>query len=453
MARDTWYRLDNIGKFYSSQAGSSAQTVFRFSATLVDEVDPIILQNALEKTVKVFPGFNVCLRSGMFWHYLEQAAEIPQVSLENLPICFGLHVDSKSILSRVSYYRNRINVEVSHIVSDGRGSVSFFKAILSAYLRERYNIEGIEISHEGSDNQKAENSFDKYYERDKAAPTYAPKVYRLTGWRDVADPTYMEYHLPAKQVVDLARSYGVSLTALIIAAVTYSIRLEMPKRERNRAIRFDIPVDLRGKFESSTTKNFFGLAFVSYVPHEDESVEKIAKQIHKQLKVGTEAESLKPRMNRMISLEKSIGLRFAPLFIKDFGMEIGDRIARRAVTTTVSNLGMIELDNRLAPFVENLNILTSSKGLNFTLCSFGDDLSIGIATVFANHDVIKNLCRYFSEHTINGYLNISKTSEEVAVDQLEAKLEASVKRLSGQAPNHDEEHETDTSSQRREDTQ
>ena len=31
MARRTWYRLDNIGKFYSSQAGRSSQTVFRYS--------------------------------------------------------------------------------------------------------------------------------------------------------------------------------------------------------------------------------------------------------------------------------------------------------------------------------------------------------------------------------------------------------------------------------------
>ena len=40
VARATWYRLDNVGKFYSSQAGSSAQTVFRYSADLVDDVGP-----------------------------------------------------------------------------------------------------------------------------------------------------------------------------------------------------------------------------------------------------------------------------------------------------------------------------------------------------------------------------------------------------------------------------
>ena len=75
MARNTWYRLDNVGKFYSAQAGSPKQTVFRFSATLVEDVDPETLQYALIKTVELFPNFNVCLRSGVFWHYLEPSGD------------------------------------------------------------------------------------------------------------------------------------------------------------------------------------------------------------------------------------------------------------------------------------------------------------------------------------------------------------------------------------------
>ena len=236
MARTAWYRLDNVGKFYSSQAGSSAQTVFRYAATMADDVDPAALQRALDRTAEMFPGFNVCLRSGMFWHYLEQAPQPPAVHEENLPICYGLHVDAKSVLIRVSYYRARINLEVSHMVSDGRGSLSFFKALLYAYVEERYGVEGLPQEYDGSDHQKAEDSFDKYFERDKAAPTRAPKVYRLTGWRDAADPTYLEYHLPVRPVLDLARGHGVSLTSLVIAAIMCAIRAEMPRRERHRAI-------------------------------------------------------------------------------------------------------------------------------------------------------------------------------------------------------------------------
>ncbi|KAB7294740.1 alcohol acetyltransferase, partial [Bifidobacterium longum] len=58
MARRTWYRLDNIGKFYSSQAGRSSQTVFRYSAELADGIDPDILQHALDHAIAQFPSFN-----------------------------------------------------------------------------------------------------------------------------------------------------------------------------------------------------------------------------------------------------------------------------------------------------------------------------------------------------------------------------------------------------------
>ena len=439
MARDTWYRLDNVGKFYSSQAGSSAQTVFRYAAAMRDDVDPAALQHALEKTVDIFPNFNVCLRSGMFWHYLEQATQPPAVQPENLPICYGLHVHAKSVLFRVSYYASRINLEVSHIVSDGRGTLSFFKALLHAYIEERYGVEGVPAEYDGSDHQKSEDSFNKYFERDKAAATHAPKVYRLSGWHDKADPTFFEYHLPVHRVLDLAHDYNVSLTALLIAVVMCSIRAEMPRRNRHRAIRMDVPVDLRQFFSSATVKNFFGLAFVSYVPgDEDEPVEAVARQVHQQLKAATQAEQLKSRMNRMIALEKNPLLRLAPLFVKDFLLEQADRLAARDVTTTVSNLGAISMDERLAPYIRNINILTSTNGLNFMACSFGDDLSIGISTMYSNPDIVKNFCRFFSEHDIEGYLNLNKTSKEVAEDRREAKLEASMKRLGGQTPTHDE---------------
>ena len=438
MARDTWYRLDNVGKFYSSQAGSSAQTVFRYAATMRDDADPAALQRALERTVAVFPNFNVCLRSGMFWHYLEPSGTAPRVTPENLPICYGLHVHAKSVLFRVSYHAARINLEVSHIVSDGRGSLSFFKALLHAYIEERYGVEGVPAEYDGSDHQKAENSFDKYFEPDLAASSRTPKVHRLSGWRDQADPTFFEYHLPASRVLDLAHDCGVSLTALLIAVIMCSIRTEMPRRERNRAIRMDVPVDLRRFFKSTTVKNYFGLDFVSYIPgDEDEPVETVARQVHAQLKAATQADELKSRMNRMIKLEKNPLLRLAPLFVKDAILELADRVAARDVTTTLSNLGAIRIDERLAPYVRDVNILTSTTGMNFMACSFGDDLSIGISTVFSNPAIIKNFCRFFSGRGIEGTLNLNKTSEEVAEDRIETKIEASMKRLGGQTPARD----------------
>ena len=164
MARRTWYRLDNIGKFYSSQAGRSSQTVFRYSAELADGIDPDILQHALDHAIAQFPSFNVHLLNGMFWHYLEQSDGRPLVEPEHLPICSRLHYGPKSMLFRVSYFRNRVNLEVSHIISDGRGAINLFKSLLHAYIAERYDVPGVPSDYDGSDSDKAENSFDNYYD-------------------------------------------------------------------------------------------------------------------------------------------------------------------------------------------------------------------------------------------------------------------------------------------------
>ena len=76
--------------------------------------------------------------------------------------------------------------------------------------------------------------------------------------------------------------------------------------------------------------------------------------------------------------------------------------------------------------------------MSFTLCSFADDLSIGISSVYANPDAIKNFCRLCSAQGIPGRINSNKTSAEVAEDRLETKLETSVKRLGSRKEAPDE---------------
>lgn len=430
----TRYRLDNVGTFYAAQAGSPVQTVFRFSAAMADAVDAAALQAALDDTVALFPSFNVCLRSGLFWHYLEPAAKAPSAQPEVLPICFGLHTGHRSTLFRVSWHEQRINLEVSHMISDGRGSLEFFRTLVGLYAQHRYGApyEGaLGQAAAEARSQQAEDSFSRHYDRRSAAATRSARAWRLPGLRDQARPTLMEYHLPAGRVHQWARSIGVSVTSLIIAAVICAVRAEMPARDRSRPIRLDVPVDLRQFFDSSTMRNFFGLAFVSHTPGpHDEPLDAVAAQVQQQILAGCTADAMKGRMNRMVALEKNPILRMAPLFVKDLALAVGARIAARDVTTTVSSLGRVELPASAAPFVRSVSVLTSTTGLNFVACTFGDDLSLGISTVFRNLAVVRNLCRIFAGQGIEGRIDINQDARQVSHRLHEMRLADTLHQMS-----------------------
>ncbi len=431
MARAAWYRLDNVGKFYSAQAGRSAQTVFRISSEMSEEIDPLILQAALDATLETFPGFNVMLRSGLFWHYLEQSQEPLEVQTEHLPICSPLQTHRLSTLTRVSYYGRRINVEVSHMISDGRGTLELFKMLLGNYVKMRYGIPDAVVSYEGTHEQKTEDSFSQNYERTASGKDSAPKPYRIRGWKDQAAPTFFEYHISSKTMHDLARSMGVSVTSLLITAIICAIRQTMPSSERDHAIRMDVPVDLRRFFGSPTLRNFFGLAYIAYTPGpQDESFAAIAAQVQDELSQATEPDVLKRRMNRMVKLEKDPLLRLAPLFLKDAVLGLAAKLTTREVTTTISSLGIIHLPRSLEPFVRSISVLTSTTGINFVACTFAEDMCIGISSVFEDHNILRSLVAVLGEMGIHGTMSLNKDAFEVDEQLKQAQLERKLTHIS-----------------------
>lgn len=305
MARDTWYRLDNIGKFYAAQAGQQSQTVFRYAARMDAPVDPAALQQALDEAIAAFPGFNVHLRTGFFWHYLEQAAEQPQAEPEQLPICAPLHAGRQSVLFRVTYFRDRISFEVSHIVSDGRGALAFFTELLCAYARIAHGEPEKDTTsgNASSLGERSEDSFTKHYEKDAARSVRTPKAFRLHGVRDKDEPVYLVYHLPLQPVLAKAKELGCGFTALVIAVVMHACAQDLRASERGQVIRIGVPVDLRQAFGSSTARNFFGLAYVEWKADDpSEPIERIAASVTSR----SAARSARPRATSLTPTGKNL---------------------------------------------------------------------------------------------------------------------------------------------------
>ena len=105
-------------------------------------------------------------------------------------------------------------------------------------------------------------------------------------------------------------------------------------------------------------------------------------------------------------------MRFAPAFLKDQVLKIAGRITAGDVTASVSSLGIIDFPEYTLNHIEDINVTTSPEGINFTACTFKDDLSLGMSTSFTNLSVTRNLCKLFNDLGIKGRVNISKEDDD-----------------------------------------
>ena len=75
MGSGNWYKVDNVSKVFLATVGKRDTRSFRLSCTLKEEVDPELLQQAVESAIEDRPQVQVRIRRGIFWHYMEDIPE------------------------------------------------------------------------------------------------------------------------------------------------------------------------------------------------------------------------------------------------------------------------------------------------------------------------------------------------------------------------------------------
>lgn len=412
MISSNWYKLNNIGKLYASTANMKPPKVFRYSAYLKENIEENILQEALNLTLEVYPSFRVNLKKGLFWYYLEETNKKVIVTKENLPICFKLYNNSDDLLIRISYYENRINFEASHIISDGRGGVEFFKLLVANYISIKHNIEIPRTNTEGSLFEKSEDSFQKYFEKTSFNKREKLKTYKYKGKKFKNQTQFLETNLDIKKVLDLSHKYNTTLAIFLTAVTIYSFRDVIKTEDLNKYIKIAVPVDLRPFFKSNSTTNFFGMISIKYkFSSKEDSLEEIIEEVKRQFKEEITPEKLKNRANKMVMLERLWAYRWVPVWFKDFVLNIAKRINNNGSSTNFSNIGKIEFDKNIENYIEKISAMMSSDSFQLISCTFKDNLCITISNAFVNNDIIKNFCRFFVEKGIEVSINCNEIED------------------------------------------
>lgn len=437
--RRNWVRLDNASNIFLAARTDADPKVFRMSVEVDHDVDPALLQAALDETYDRFPLYHAVLRRGIFWYYLQDSDLRPVVEADERYTCSPIYqADRRNLLFRILYHRQRIVLEIFHALSDGTGALWFVSDLVTTYLGLR-DPATVRMTETPEQNRGlVPDSFGQHFRRRRgiradapsdfnhaAAPATADsdaslglakkapaepgassllnrsdkRVYRVRGTRTPDNRTRaVELTVDAKDALGLARAEGVSLTMYLTALFFESLRKTSPDLGKARTMTASVPVNLRQFFHSTSARNFFATVRVDHTYGEgDDSLGGIARQLEQQFRPKASREALEEKLRKLIRLERLPALRIIPRPLKDIVLRLVNWGNNRGLTVAVSNLGRVTLPEPADSLVRRMFFHVSAARPQFCAMSHAGKLTISFSSPFVEIDHIREFARHFTE--------------------------------------------------------
>lgn len=364
-----WLRLDNAAKIYPAARNQNWSNVFRLSATLNEPIDREVMQSALDVTVRRFPSIAARLRRGIFWYYLQQLEQAPVIRDEvSYPLTKMSRNEARRCALRVIVYKNRLAVEFFHSLTDGTGGLIFLKTLTAEYLQQKYGISipaenGVLGRLEEPSEQELEDSFQKY-----VGPVNASRkgddAWHLTGTPEPDGFLNLTcFALSAPEVLEKAHQYGVTATAFLCAVLMQALqqmqKMQVPNIRRRKAIKVQIPINLRKIFPSRSVRNFALYTTPQIDPRLGEyDFADICKTVHHWMGLEITPRKMAMMIAANVNSERLWIVKIMPLFIKNMVMKaVFNAVGERKSCLSLSNLGAVQLPDVMQQYVNRLDFI------------------------------------------------------------------------------------------------
>lgn len=399
-------RLDNSANIYPMMVNKQNQNLFRMSVELKETVNPKALQQAVDLVLPRFKCLTMKLMRGFFWYYLaennapyvvkeEDGAPLSNISLNN----------QNGYNLRICYYKNRISIEVYHVVCDGAGGVELLKSILHAYFLltgRMLPTDGIMAFNTEPSPEESEDSFSKNFIN---LPIKDLKVKSLQGKKAfILDGEYFSYgknitrlFCSATQLLQAARERSATVTELLTAVYGQSIIDVYGKQKL--AAQIMLPINLRKMFNSRSLRNFSLFSRVE-LPL-DMGLQEHISITKESLKRDMDKDLLQNKICTTVKAERILIFRLTPLFIKRAVFMISNLFFGKGKrTATISNMGVIRLPQEYAEYVDNFNFQVNSNKntpINIAAGSYGDKMAISFTNAIKDNSLIEAFVKRLRE--------------------------------------------------------
>lgn len=395
-----WFKLDNAAKIFPGQNSSKWSNIFRLSITLDKKIDPGLLEQALEQTIVRFPCFDVRMRRGFFWYYLEKNKHTaPPVLPDIQNPCHRIKWnENRRFLFRVYYYENRISLDFFHVLCDAYGASRFITTLTAQYLRLMGCVipanDVILALDEPSTPDELEDSFARFASSKAKPKKRGGYVYHARGKKMPAHTVNITTgYLPVDKLSAQAKKQGATITEFLAALMLDVLyRKQLAEKRRQKEISAQIPVNLRNFFPSQTLRNFSLCYDVRIDPNAGEyTFEEILKQVSLYLRYINNPKELNAMMTANLKLETNPFMRAMPLFLKKIGIGISFLLTgERRTSFLLSNLGVVRLPADMERCVERCILMTGPGKLNGARIggvSYQNTMALTFANLYRESDV------------------------------------------------------------------
>ena len=404
-----WRKLDNSAKIFPISNGKKYSTVFRLSVVLKETIKPEILQKSVEIALEKYKSFKVRMKPGFFWYYFEHNTKTPIVEEERNYPC--KYIDTRSnngYLFKVTYFENKINIDIFHSLTDGDSGTIFFKEIIYTYLELAHpEILKEEQRITRKIEYNTEDSYIKNYDKTAKSNASGKKAYILKGAKlKLGEISAIHQIIDLEQLKEETKKQNATITQYLTAVLIYAIyEANYIKSKGKKPVKVCIPVNLKKYFPSKTMSNFFSYLTVEAELKKDnlDTFEKILDFVKKDFKQKLTEEEITKTMSTNVKIGNNPFIKIIPLFIKKPLVRIGYTEIRKYTTTTFSNIGRVGIIGKYKDYIDYFLMLIAPEQvekIKCSSCTFENKMVFTFTSIMQNNQIEKRFYEFLKSKGI-----------------------------------------------------
>ena len=405
-----WRRLDNSAKIFPISAGKKYSTVFRFSAILKEEIDPESLKKAVILALRKYKSFRVRMKSGFFWNYFEHNPKDPIIEKEkDYPCKYIDYKRNNNYLFKVTYFNQKINIDIFHSLTDGNNGNLFFKEIIYTYIELTHPQEfEEELRSTRKVEYTTEDSYMQNYDKKAKSNNSSQKAYILRGEKiRLGAVSAIHEIIDMNNLKEICKKENCTVTQYLSAVLIYSIYEENYKKSNGeRPIKLCIPVNLKKYFPTSKTiSNFFSYITLEAEMKKDNlnTFEKILQFVKDDFKKRLTEEEIIKTMSGNVKIGNNPFIKVVPLFLKKVIVRLSYIEIRKYTTTTFSNVGRIGIIGKYKPYIDGFLMLIAPEPvekIKCSACTFEDKMVFTFTSILNDNGIEKRFYEFLREQGV-----------------------------------------------------